>query len=147
MCKNRIPLFPHHTFVSSIGSNQKKRPRQKQVKNKIMKIRNHVQLIGRLGADPEVKVFDNGNKVARFSIAVAESYTNKDGERVTDVQWHSIVAWNGLAGIAEKVLQKGTQVAVDGKLVRKAYTGKDGARRSANEIIAHELLVTRKVAA
>src|SRR5690242_19720311 len=112
-----------------------------------MKIRNHVQLIGRLGANPEVRVFENGNKVARFNIAVSETYTNKEGEKVTDVQWHSIVAWNNLAGIAERILQKGTQVAIDGKLVRRSYKAKDGAKRSASEIIAQELLVTRKVAA
>lgn len=110
----------------------------------MMKMRNHVQLIGRLGADPEVKVFDNGNKVARFSIAVSGSYTNKQGERVTDVQWHAVVAWNALAGIAEKILQKGTQVAVDGKLVKRSYTNSEGEKRSVSEIVANELLVTSK---
>jgi single-strand DNA-binding protein len=113
----------------------------------MMKLRNHVQLIGRLGADPEVKVFDNGNKVARFNIAVSESYTNKQGERVTDVQWHAIVAWNNLAGIAERILQKGTQVAVDGKLVKRSYVTGSGEKRYASEVIASELLVTNRVAA
>jgi single-strand DNA-binding protein len=112
-----------------------------------MKIRNHVQLIGRLGADPEVKVFENGNKLARFNIAVSESYTTREGEKVTDVQWHAVVAWGNLAGIAERILQKGTQVAVDGRLVKRNYVNKDGAKRSASEIVASELLVTRPVAA
>jgi single-strand DNA-binding protein len=113
----------------------------------MLKIRNHVQLIGRLGADPEVKVFENGNKVARFNIAVAETYTNGQGEKVTDVQWHSIVAWNKLAGIAERILQKGTQVAVDGKLVKRNYVNTEGSKRTASEIVASELLVTSKAAA
>ena len=54
-------------------------------------IKNHVQLIGRLGANPEVKILDNGSKLARFNIAVTETYTSKNGEKVNNVQWHSIV--------------------------------------------------------
>ena len=113
----------------------------------MMNIKNHVQLVGRLGADPEIKILDNGNKLARFSIAVTEKYTNKAGEKVTDVQWHPIVAWNNLAGIAEKILQKGTQVTVDGKLFRRTYTGKDGVKRSSTEIVANELFVSSQRAA
>src|SRR5688572_3522631 len=112
-----------------------------------MNIKNHVQLVGRLGANPEIKILENGNKLARFSIAVTESYTTKAGEKITDVQWHSIVAWNNLAGIAEKILAKGTQVTVDGKLFKRNYTGKDGSKRSSTEIVANELFVTSQRAA
>jgi single-strand DNA-binding protein len=108
----------------------------------MMNIKNHVQLVGRLGANPEVKVLENGSKLARFSIAVSQSYTTKNGEKVTDVQWHSIVAWGNLAGIAEKILQKGTQVTVDGKLFNRTYTNKEGVKRSSTEIVASELFVT-----
>jgi single-strand DNA-binding protein len=122
--------------------------KNKSIKTKVMmKIKNHVQLIGRLGANPEVKVFENGTKLAKFNIAVSETYTTRQGEKVTDVQWHSVIAWNNLAGIAERILQKGTQVAVDGKLVKRNYVNKEGAKRSASEIVANELLVTRQVAA
>jgi single-strand DNA-binding protein len=107
-------------------------------------IKNHVQLVGRLGANPEVKVLDNGNKIARFSIAVAGSYTTRSGEKVTDVQWHSIVAWGNLAGIAEKILQKGVQVTVDGKLFKRTRTNKEGEKRSSTEIVANELFVTQR---
>lgn len=110
-------------------------------------MKNHVQLIGRLGANPDVKVLDNGNKLARFSIAVSETYTTKKGEKVTDVQWHSVVAWGNLAGIAEKILQKGTQVTVDGKLFNRSFTNKDGAKRLGTEIVARELLVLHQKAA
>ena len=112
-----------------------------------MNIKNHVQLVGRLGANPEVKVLENGNKLARFSIAVTETYTTKKGEKVSDVQWHSVVAWGNLAGIAEKILQKGTHVTVDGKLFNRSYTNKEGEKRSSTEIVANELFVTSKVAA
>src|SRR3954464_10954239 len=101
-----------------------------------MKIKNHVQLVGRLGANPEVKVLENGNKLARFSVAVTETYTTKAGEKVTDVQWHSIIAWGNLAGIAERILQKGTQVTIDGKLFNRSYTNKEGIKRTLTEIVA-----------
>ncbi|MCC6371119.1 MAG: single-stranded DNA-binding protein [Bacteroidia bacterium] len=113
----------------------------------MMNIKNHVQLVGRLGANPEVKVLDNGNKLARFALAVTETYTTKKGEKVSDVQWHSVVAWGNLAGIAEKILQKGTQVTVDGKLFNRSYTNKEGVKRTSTEIVANELLVFQKRAA
>lgn len=112
-----------------------------------MNIKNHVQLIGRLGANPEVKILDNGIRLARFSIAVTETYTTKKGEKVTDVQWHSITAWDKLANTAESILQKGTQVTVDGKLFNRTYTNKEGVKRSITEIIAKELAVFKKQAA
>lgn len=122
---------------------------RKTIKNKktMMNIKNHVQLVGRLGANPEVKVLDNGNKLARFALAVTETYTTKKGEKVSDVQWHSVVAWGNLAGIAEKILQKGTQVTVDGKLFNRSYTNKEGVKRTSTEIVANELLVFQKRAA
>src|SRR5688572_29969231 len=110
----------------------------------MMNIKNHVQLIGRLGANPEVRILDNGNKLARFTIAVTETYKTKNGEKVTDVQWHSIVAWGSLANIAERMLQKGSQVTVDGKLFNRSYTNKEGVKRSSTEIVANELFIFHK---
>ncbi len=112
-----------------------------------MKIKNHVQLIGRLGANPEVKVLENGTKMAKFNLAVTETYVTKTGDKVSDVQWHSIVAWGSLATIAQRILQKGTQVTVDGKLFNRSYTNKDGIKRSTTEIVANELFVTQQKAA
>lgn len=113
----------------------------------MMNIRNHVQLVGRVGANPQIHNFDGGKKLARFSIAVTDTYTTKNGERVTDVQWHQVVAWNNLANIAEKILSKGVQVTVDGKLTNRSYMGKDGSKRTATEILANELLVQTQKAA
>src|SRR5437868_1493345 len=110
----------------------------------MMNIKNHVQLVGRLGANPEVKVLENGNKFARFNIAVTETYTTKKGEKVTDVQWHSIIAWGNLASIAERILHKGTQVTIDGKLFNRSYVNKEGVKRSSTEIVANELFVFHK---
>jgi single-strand DNA-binding protein len=113
----------------------------------MMNMKNHVQLIGRLGANPEVKVLENGTKLARFTVAVTETYTTKAGEKVNDVQWHSIIAWNNLANIAERLLQKGTQVTIDGKLLKRVYTNKDGLKLSVTEIVANELFVYYQKAA
>ena len=110
-------------------------------------IKNHVQLIGRLGANPEVKILDNGSKLARFNIAVTETYTSKNGEKVNNVQWHSIVAWGSLANIAERILQKGVQVTIDGKLFNRNCINKSGLKQNSTEIIANELFVAFQKAA
>jgi single-strand DNA-binding protein len=110
-------------------------------------IKNHVQLIGRLGANPEVKVLENGNKLARFSVAVTERFKNKSGDIITDVQWHSVIAWGNLATIAERMLYKGSQVTVDGKLVNRSYTNKEGEERNTTEVVANELFVYHKQSA
>jgi single-strand DNA-binding protein len=107
-------------------------------------IKNRVQLIGNLGGTPEVKEFDGGNKVARFSVATSEFFTNKKGEKVTDTQWHNVVIWGKLAEHAEKLLQKGSQVAIDGKLVSRNYTDKQGAKKYITEVVAHEFLLMDK---
>ena len=111
-----------------------------------MNIKNHVQLVGRLGANPEVKVLESGKKLARFQLAVNESYTKASGEKVNKVQWHSVIAWGHLAGIAERILQKGTQVTIDGKLLSREYTNKAGDKRNTTEIVASELFVVGRSA-
>ncbi len=113
----------------------------------MMNIKNHVQLIGRLGANPEVKVLNNGNKRVRFSIAVSQSYTSKSGEKIKDVQWHSVVAWGNLATIAERLLQKGSHVTIDGKLMKRVYTNKEGQKLSSTEVQANEFFLLEKKAA
>lgn len=107
-------------------------------------IKNRVQLTGNLGAMPEVKNLENGNKVARFSVATSEDYMNKKGEKITSTHWHNIVAWGKLAGIAEQLLKKGEQVIVDGKLSTRSYVAKDGSKRYITEVVAQELLVNKK---
>ena len=77
---------------------------------------NKVILIGNLGKDPEVKHLDTGVSVANFSLATTETYNNKQGERVSQTEWHNIVLRRGLADIAEKYLKKGNSVYVEGKI-------------------------------
>jgi single-strand DNA-binding protein len=104
-------------------------------------LKNKVQLIGNLGKAPEVINTEKGKKLARFSIATNESYRNAQGEKITDTQWHSLVAWGKTAEIAEKYLLKGTEVAVEGKLVSRNYIDKEGNKKYVTEIQVNEILV------
>jgi single-strand DNA-binding protein len=111
-------------------------------------LRNRVQLIGNIGKEPEVKTFDSGKTKASFSLATSESYTDVDGKKVTDTQWHQIVAWGNTANYIESYLEKGNRIAVDGKLVHRSYNDKDGATKYITEVLVNEiLLLTNKPAA
>ncbi len=107
-------------------------------------LKNSVQLIGNLGKDPEIVQMDNGNKLAKFSLATSESYKNAQGEKVEDTQWHNIVAWGKTAEIVENYLIKGKQVAIEGKLVHRSYETKEGEKRYITEIKCNELLLLGK---
>jgi single-strand DNA-binding protein len=107
-------------------------------------LRNRVQLIGNLGMDPEVKSFDGGRKLAKFSVATSQSYTNAKGEKVKDTQWHNVIAWGKLAEVSEKYLRKGTEVALEGKIVYRQYDGKNGDKRYITEIVLNDFLMVSK---
>ncbi len=109
--------------------------------NNMYALRNRVQLIGNLGNAPEVKQTETGKKLARFSVATNESYKNTSGEKVTDTQWHNLVAWGKVADVAEKFLEKGTEVVIEGKLVNRNYTDKEGIKKYVTEIHVNELLL------
>ena len=104
-------------------------------------LKNKVQLIGNLGNAPEVKTLEGGKKMARFSMATSEAYRNAKGEKVTDTQWHNVVAWGKVAEIAEKYLTKGKEVAVEGKLVNRSYNDKEGNKKYITEVVVNELLL------
>jgi single-strand DNA-binding protein len=104
-------------------------------------LKNKVQLIGNLGQNPEIKTLDGGKKLARFSIATNEAYRNANGEKITETQWHNLVAWGKLAEIIEKYITKGSEVAVEGKLTYRTYNDKDGNKKYFTEIQVNELLM------
>nr|WP_298990430.1 single-stranded DNA-binding protein [uncultured Polaribacter sp.] len=104
-------------------------------------LRNKVQLIGNLGNAPEIITLESGKKLAKFSLATNENYKNAKGEKVTDTQWHNIVAWNKTADIIEKYLEKGKEVAIEGKLTSRSYETKEGDKRYVTEIVCNELLM------
>ncbi len=109
-------------------------------------IKNRVHLIGRLGMDPEVKDLDSGKKLAKFSVATNDYYYNKDGERVTETQWHNIIAWGKLAELVDNILKKGKEVALEGKLSNRSYEDSKGNKRYITEIIANEFVLLGKKA-
>lgn len=104
-------------------------------------LNNKVQLIGNLGADPEIINLTDGKKIAKFSIATTDRYKNKQGEQVSDTQWHSVVAWNKTAEIIEKYITKGNQVGIEGKLTTRKWEDKEGNNRYTTEVICTELLM------
>jgi single-strand DNA-binding protein len=106
-------------------------------------LRNRVQLIGHLGNDPEIKSLNGGKNVAKFSMATNESYKKENGDKVTETQWHNVVAWNGTAKIVEKLLKKGSEVIVEGKLTSRSWDDKDGKKHYITEVVANEILLLK----
>lgn len=100
---------------------------------------NKVILVGNLGKDPEVRHLDSGRAVANFSMATSETYKNRNGERVTNTEWHNIVLWTPLAEIAEKYLKKGNQVYIEGKIATRSYDDKDGIKKYITEVVGREM--------
>jgi len=114
-------------------------------KFKIMStLRNKVQLIGNLGQDPEIITLESGKKLAKFSVATNESYKNNKGERVTDTQWHNIVAWGKTAEIIESYVTKGKEIAIEGKLTTRSWDDKEGNKRYTTEVVCNEIVMLGK---
>ncbi len=90
---------------------------------------NKVILVGNLGADPEIRHLESGSKVANISIATSESYTNRNGERVEQTEWHRVELWDRLAELCEKYLAKGRTVYIEGKIRTNEYQDKEGVTR------------------
>lgn len=107
-------------------------------------LRNKVQLIGHVGNDPEITNLESGKKVARLTLATNETYKNDKGERVTETQWHTIVAWGKTADLIEKYVTKGKEIAIEGKLTHRSYDDKNGDKRYITEVTANELLLLGK---
>ena len=104
-------------------------------------LKNHVQLIGNVGQEPTITNLENGKKVARFSLATNEYYKDAKGEKQTDTNWHTVVAWGKTAEIIEKFVSKGKELGVTGKLKTRTYTTDDGNERYVTEVEANEILL------
>ena len=103
---------------------------------------NKVFLRGFVGADPQVKTFENGGKIAVFTLATTErGFTTKDGKTIPDVtDWHKIVVrGNGLVGICEKYVKKGTPLLIEGKIHTRTYEDKNGVKKEITEVFVEEL--------
>ncbi|MCG1035160.1 single-stranded DNA-binding protein [Polaribacter sargassicola] len=104
-------------------------------------LRNKVQLIGRLGQEPEIITFRDGNKIAKFSMATDDSYKDKDGNKVERAYWHNIVIKGGLVNVVENYIKKGQEIMVEGKLTNRSYNTKEGEKRYITEIAVNELMM------
>ena len=98
---------------------------------------NKVILVGNLGKDPEIRTMQSGDKVANFSIATSESWKDKaSGERKEKTQWHNVVIWNqGLVGIVERFIKKGSKVYLEGQLETRKYTDNNGVDKYTTEVV------------
>jgi len=101
---------------------------------------NKVILIGNVGKEPEVKILENGVRVANFPLATTEIY-KKDGSRQEQTEWHNIVLWRGLAEVTEKIVKKGATVYIEGKLRSRTWEDKDKVKRYSVEVVADTLTV------
>ena len=104
-------------------------------------LRNSVQLIGRLGQDPEVRTLTTGKKLTTFSLATSDYYRNAEGEKIENTQWHNVIAWGKVGEISAEYLAKGEEVALEGKLTHRSYETNNGEKRYVTEINLNELLM------
>ena len=107
-------------------------------------LRNSVHLIGRPGADPEIKTFGD-KKIARFSLATNERHYNDKKELVEETEWHNIVAFGRTAEIVEKIVKKGRLIALEGKIQTKQYEDKDKIKRYFTEILMDEFMLVDRM--
>lgn len=100
---------------------------------------NKAILVGNVGNDPEVRHLEAGTPVANFSLATSETYKNREGEKVTQTEWHNIVVWRGLAEVVEKYVRKGQQLYIEGRIRTRSWEDKDGNKRYTTEIVADNM--------
>ena len=109
-----------------------------------MRSLNKVQLIGRLGKEPEVQRFENGGIKVKFPLATSEKYKDRNGNLVEQTEWHNVVAWRRLAEIAESFLRKGSAVYVEGKITTRSWDDQNGNKRYMTEIVADNFIMLDK---
>lgn len=106
--------------------------------------KNKAQLIGNVGKDPEIRTFDNGDKIATFPFATSESWKDAQGEKKESTEWHNIVARKKNAELVEKYVRKGAKLAIEGKITSRKYQDRDGNDRYTTEIVIYSFLFLDK---
>lgn len=109
-----------------------------------MKGFNKVQLIGNAGKDPEYKTLQDGTAVAKLTLATTETYRLKSGEQSIHTEWHTIIAWRGLATLLHEYVHKGSLLFVEGKILSRHFVDKDEQKKQVTEIIAEQILLLDK---
>lgn len=102
---------------------------------------NKVMIIGHLGRDPEMRYTPSGRPVTTFTVAVSRTWNSADGERHSETEWFSVVAWGNLAEICKQYLTKGQQVYIEGRLQTRRWDDKEGAKHTSVEIVANEMMM------
>jgi len=102
---------------------------------------NKVMLIGNVGKDPEVNFTPSGVKVAQFRMATSETWKDKEGAVQEHTDWHTIIAWRGLADVVEKLVRRGSRVYVEGKIQSRSFDDKEGHKRYVTEVVAENILL------
>ena len=102
---------------------------------------NKAQIIGNLGADPEIRSTTSGTRVATLSVATSRSWTDRSGQRQEKTEWHRIVCWDKLAEICERYLKRGDRVYIEGRIEYRQWEGQDGQTKYTTEIRAREMIM------
>ena len=105
---------------------------------------NKVILVGNVGKDPETRYLEGGTAVCSFSLATSETYKNREGEKVTNTEWHNVVLWRGLAEVAEKYVRKGSQLFIEGRIRTRSWDDRDGNKRYTTEIVGDNMQMLGK---
>ena len=106
---------------------------------------NKVTLIGNLGKAPDIQTLEGNVRVAKLSLATTEFYKDKNGQQRSETEWHSVVMWRGLADLADKYLQKGSLIYIEGKIKNRSYDDKEGIKRTVTEIVADSFLMLDRI--
>jgi len=104
-------------------------------------LKNSVHLFGHAGKDAELTILDGGKQVAKVSLATNEVYKNAKGEKVTNTQWHNLVAWGKRAENLHQLVKKGSELAISGRIVYKSFKDKEGVKRTVTEIVVNEFVL------
>jgi single-strand DNA-binding protein len=105
---------------------------------------NKVILVGNVGKDPETRYLEGGTAVCSFPLATSETYRNRDGEKITNTEWHNVVLWRGLAEVAEKYVKKGSQLYIEGRIRTRSWDDRDGNKRYTTEIVGDNMQMLGK---
>lgn len=102
---------------------------------------NKLQIIGRLGRDPELRYTQEGKPVVNFSVATGGKWTDRNGNERDDTEWFRVEAWDRLAETCNQYLSKGQQVYIEGRIKTRKYTDRDGNERTSVEVVANTMLM------
>jgi single-strand DNA-binding protein len=106
-------------------------------------IQNKLNIIGRIGVTPSIKTFDNGAKLAKFTIATNETVSDQNGKTIK-TQWHNIIAWGKQADLVEKYIKnKGLLVSIEGRLVNRVFVDPSGISKKVTEIQLEDLIIIK----